>query len=302
MLNFKNKKLFSRRDPSPGRSPVFSYYNNRPADILPPKPHRQLFRKATASTSVTHHVHHIPTYIAVATIIGALIYATILSTQPRIILGRNNPNNSLVRSQAIYQQSIAQILSSSIFNRSKLTVNTNKIENQIQLKFPEIQNATLSLPLIGRRPVIGLDPAIPTLILDTRDGSYIIGEDGRTLIKIGDLATSVRPNLPVLQDDSGLSIEQGKASLTKDNVDFITTVIKQLFAKNITTKSLQLPAIANEFHVSINNQPYFVKFNLSGDATQQVGTYLAVKEQLEGQHITPSEYIDVRVDERAFYK
>lgn len=304
MFRFKNKKTnpLNRRDPSPGKSPVFSYYNNRPPDVLSSKSSQRLFGKSTRNVSLSQHIRHIPTYIAAFLIIGSMIYATFLDTQPRVVLGHDSTNNSLVRSQAVYQQAIASILSSSIFNRSKLTISTEKIEKQILAKFPEIENTTVSLPIIGRKPVVGLDPAVPTLILNTRSGSYIIGEDGRALIKTADLASSARPSLPLVQDDSGLSVEQGKPALTKENVDFITTIIKQLNVKNITIKTLQLPALVNELRVPIDGKSYFVKFNLNSDALQQVGTYLAVREQLESQNVTPAEYIDVRVDERAYYK
>jgi len=54
--------------------------------------------------------------------------------------------------------------------------------------------------------------------------------------------------------------------------------------------------------VKVKGVPYNVKFNLMGDARAEAGTYLAVKQRLEAGHVTPGSYIDVRVDERAYYK
>jgi hypothetical protein len=52
----------------------------------------------------------------------------------------------------------------------------------------------------------------------------------------------------------------------------------------------------------INGAGYFVKFNLHGDAREEAGSYLAVKDYLASNQKTPGEYVDVRVENRAYYK
>jgi hypothetical protein len=52
----------------------------------------------------------------------------------------------------------------------------------------------------------------------------------------------------------------------------------------------------------MNGVGYFVKFNLHGNAREEAGAFLAVKEYLESSHKTPGEYVDVRVENRAYYK
>ncbi len=305
MLKFKNKKVISkqRQNKSPSRLPAFSYYNNRPADISSSKSSRpRLFGFKTSSSSLKKHLRNLPTYIAAFLILGSLLYALLLDTQPKVLVGRAATSNSLLRNEAVYQQAIATMLSKSVFNRTKLTTNTQSIESQIKKTFPEIQEATVTLPIIGRRPIIGLDPAEPTFIVNSSSGSFIIGKDGRALIKTSDIRKSSQPVLPIIQDDSGLSIEQGSIALPKEYVAFITTLIEQLSAKKLKVQNLQLPAIINELRVTVTGQKYFIKLNLDGDARQQVGTYLTVKEKLQSQNVTPAEYIDVRISERAYYK
>jgi hypothetical protein len=66
---------------------------------------------------------------------------------------------------------------------------------------------------------------------------------------------------------------------------------------------MSLPSNANELDIQIAGQPYEVKFNLHSDkAREQAGTYLATIASLQKQGITPSKYIDVRVDGRAYYQ
>ncbi len=66
---------------------------------------------------------------------------------------------------------------------------------------------------------------------------------------------------------------------------------------------MTLPVGTSELDVRLAGQPYSVKFNLeSGTARQQAGTFLATESKLKSQNVTPAEYIDVRVDGRAYYK
>jgi hypothetical protein len=67
--------------------------------------------------------------------------------------------------------------------------------------------------------------------------------------------------------------------------------------------SMILPAGTSELDVHLAGQPYFVKFNLNNnDPRQQAGTFLAAIANLQKNHITPAQYIDVRVDGRAYYQ
>ena len=64
-----------------------------------------------------------------------------------------------------------------------------------------------------------------------------------------------------------------------------------------------MPAAENELDMYLTGQSYYVKFNLADSSPlQEVGTFLAVRQNLQQQGITPSQYIDVRVDGRAYYK
>lgn len=84
---------------------------------------------------------------------------------------------------------------------------------------------------------------------------------------------------------------------------FIQTVLYQLQQKHIVVTMLVLPAASREFDLYIDGARYYGKFNLASDtARQQAGTFLATKHYLEGKGLAPQEYIDVRVDGRAYYK
>ena len=91
--------------------------------------------------------------------------------------------------------------------------------------------------------------------------------------------------------------------MSSTDISFIKTVIAQLAAKQVIVSGLTLPVASREIDANIAGVGYIVKFNLQdGKALQQAGTFLATKGRLDSQSITPSQYIDVRVPGRAYYK
>lgn len=283
-----------------GSSPVYSYYNNRPSN----RSDKSLPRRINSKKAIDfrYHIRHIPSYIAFLFITGSVLYGFTLTVQPKILIAKELTDSGLIRSQYDYQQGIQKILEKSVLNRTKLTLDTVSVSRQIEDEFPEIQNATVSLPFFGRNPIIGLEPAIPRLIYNVGAHSFVIGSDGRALVSSAEVQKTTASTLPVLTDDGNIQIEQGSIVLPKEYVDFITTVILQLNNKNISVKSLHLPAVASELKFNILNKPYYIKFDMSGDARLQSGTFLAVSNRLISDGSSPSEYIDVRVPERAYYK
>lgn len=307
MVMFRRKQKTTARSPakSSGGSPVFSYYNNRPADTSSTKQRKRDFSLISKRNrdDVIHHLHRLPMYIASFLIFGSILYATTLDNQPKVLLGSQS-DTSLLRSPISYQSAIADILDNSIFSQNKLTINTESIAKQVQAAFPEIQTATVSIPLVGRRPVVGLDPATPAVIFSNKTGSYVMAADGRIMMRTTELTDINKKalKLPTIQDESDIAVEQGNQALPKEDVTFITTVLFQLRAKNITAESIKLPAIPNELHIKTIGSAYYIKFSIVGDARVQVGAYLAVQNKLKSQNTSPSEYIDVRIEDRVYYK
>jgi hypothetical protein len=54
--------------------------------------------------------------------------------------------------------------------------------------------------------------------------------------------------------------------------------------------------------VRLPGQKYHLKFSMLTDPRQAVGSYLAIRDKLAKENATPSEYIDLRTDEKVFYK
>lgn len=243
---------------------------------------------------------------ALAVLIVALLLSNLFLTRDPVVMVHEQADGRqlLLRSQAEYQEAARELLAGSLANTNKLTINTREVADELQKKFPELAYVSVVLPIIGRQPTIHIQTTRPVLVLaSSRSGGvFLVDESGRAVMDAAKVAASVKDKLPVVQDQSGLPVTVGDGALPSDNVDFITEVIGQLAAKGIRVAALVLPPAAGELDVRIEGAPYFVKFNLRGDARVEAGAFLAVKQQLERENKTPSSYIDVRVENKAYYR
>ncbi|HVS58817.1 MAG TPA: hypothetical protein VHD60_03715 [Candidatus Saccharimonadales bacterium] len=225
-----------------------------------------------------------------------------MSPDVKIVPLDTTAHTALLHSTATYQQAASKLFADSFANGNKITVNTEQISKRLQDEFPELSQVSITLPLIGHRPVVYVQMSQPAFILVASQRAYVIGQRGHVLAQ-ADQATVAQADLPVITDHSGIDPATTATPLPSSDVMFITDVLYELKHAGIAVSGLNLPAAASEFDVSIKGQPFFVKFNMqSGTARQQSGTFLALWQYLRQQHITPAHYIDVRVDGRAYYK
>lgn len=228
----------------------------------------------------------------------------IVSRDPEVItLADTGQRQVFLRGDETYYQAARAILGSSFANTNKLTIDSAGVAKAMQEQFPELEDVSVTLPIIGRRPTVYIQPARPALLVKTTGGElFIVDTTGRALMGASQLPKVEKLGLGVVEDQSGLKVELGRGVLPSDNVAFITEVIGQLKAKNIKVTALILPKSTNELDVKIEGQPYTVKFNLRGDAREEAGSFLAVKQHLERSGKVPGSYIDVRVANKAYYR
>lgn len=227
-------------------------------------------------------------------LVFCLIYVLSLKPSPQVYV-----NNNSYRPVSVYRQAAAAELQS-LKNRNKVSFAEGQVVASLKRQFPEIANATVQLPILGQRPVIRLNVAGPSFFLETGGDIYIINTQGKVVAKRIDLPKIT--NLPSVSDQSGFKPASGSQILGSNAVHFINDLIIQCKKSQIPITSLSLPAIAQELDLRTADRTYFVKFYLSGEASQQIGQFLAARQQFDLQNSQPSEYLDVRVAGKIFYK
>lgn len=299
MFRKKPKETNSRepvgRQPA---APVFSYYASR--SRTDEKTGRNVAAARVGATK--NHLRQLPLLLAAAAIVISLGYTTTLTNTPKIVV-RSSAPSSVLQDNEVYQAGGQELLKQSLFNRNKLTINTDQIAEQMRQRFPELEAVVVSLPLMGHRPIIEIMPTEPALLMSSQNGGlYAIGAQGRALVRASDLPSEIRRSLLVVEDTTDLAIEPGQQVLPLPMMRFIRDVHKQLSAQQIQIDRVTLPPAAHELHVYPADEAYYVKFSLEADSRVQAGTYLAVRERLESERTEVKEYIDVRVEERAYYR
>jgi hypothetical protein len=284
---------------SPG-SQTFAYRSRRSEEEI--NTGRELSRETTATN---HLGRFLLKRFGLVVLLVALLISTVnvlsLSNNARVMPLTGNNANSFLHDQSDYEAAASKLLAGSIWNRNKITVNTSSINEDMLKQFPELSSVSVTLPLLSKRPIVYVQTAQPVLVLAAQNGSFIVDTTGKALLPANQLKSS--NTLPTVTDQSGLRVSLNHQALTSGNVSFIQTVLAQLAARHFTVESMTLPVGTSELDVKLAGQPYIIKFNLeSGSARQQAGTFLATQSKLKSQNITPAQYVDVRVDGRAYYK
>ena len=292
-------------------TPVFSYHasSTRREQAGSRRTDRLLWvgtptKKSSPPRPVSRNFSRRISLIVLAIVGTALVVNSLmLSRDPEIVaLADTSTGRFLLHSQETYYEATRTILGGSLANVSKLTVNTDKIAKQLQEQFPELEEVSIALPIMGHKPTVYIQPAQPALLLKSAGNILVISSAGRVLAETTNLARLAKLGLIVVEDQSGLPLKPGVGALPSADVSFITEVVGQLKAKKLVPVAVTLPQASSELHLRLKEEPYIVKFNLRGDARAEAGSYLAVRNYLRRTHQTPSAYIDVRVENKVYYR
>jgi hypothetical protein len=169
-------------------------------------------------------------------------------------------------------------------------------------EFPELGVVSMTIPIMGRSPLVELVSDNPKLLITSQDGVFVLNQNGKAIARLKDVPGVSSLNLPTINDDTNIPIKVGKGVLSTKDVTFITSLIYQLNAKGITVSSIKLPKEAAEIRVEVVGQKYFVKFSLISDPRIAAGQFIAIYNKLRAEQGVVKEYIDARVEEKIFYK
>lgn len=279
-----------------GQRKVYSYYA---AGSGADSPERSDLAGST-SRGPWRVIRILPGIIAAVVIAGSILYSFTLSTQPTVSVVQQQP--SLYRDEAEYAAAADEALRQNVRNRTKFTVQTHEVEEMLLQKYPELRDVVLRLPVMGRKPTLVIDIRQPVLLLTAASKTYVLDGNGIAVSEARTLPASDKNGLPVVQDQSGIDITLGKQVLTTETVRFITDALYQLSSKGYQVESLRLPVSINELDIQLRGLSFYIKTDSSLDARLQIGSFIAVWESLKEQGSAPAEYIDVRVEEKVFYR
>lgn len=271
------------------RTPVTTYYRSESAAQS-----QSPFQRKAKPKNTKKYLLGAADTVLIVVLLAVFAYSLVVSPDVHV-----SATNSTYHSPAQYAAAISGDFRS-LQDRNKITFNEAKVAQAIRKQFPEVSGASIELPFLSEQPNVRLVISPPAFKLINQGVAYVIDRDGVAVEK--DTGQAKYGGLVSVDDQSGFQASSGHQVISAGQAGFIDTVIKQSRRANVPIKSMTLPASPLEIDLRTTDQPYYVKFYLNGDADTQTGQFLAARHKFSQAHIVPSQYLDVRVQGKIFYK
>ena len=243
--------------------PTYSYHSVRASEERGPA-NRDLKKVSTKRLKIARNIwiEKFGLIILAAVIVICLSSILYLSSTPNVIMLSGDNSPLFASSKIAVGQEAQRLLSGSILNINKITVNTHKITDTLKEDFPMYSDISIGLPLIDHHPVIYLMPAQPEVSLTNTNGQYILNSNGQIMLRNMNLKYFSDLNLPAISDQLPGYLPVGEQVLTNNEISFIQTVIYELNTRGVMVSKMTLLQATSELDVYLANEPYYIKFNL----------------------------------------
>lgn len=289
----KDKQTRARPTQTRRRPPMSNYYRSgaKSGSAAQASPFERKIKKP--SKLGKYIARALDVLLVIALGIG-LIYSLIVSPSAKLQV-----SDTTYHSLDNYRDSAKHYLKA-LKNRNKISFDEASIIKSFKQDYPEIDSVAIELPVFGEKPVIHLGIAAPSFLLKSGAQIYLIDSNGKAIGYSKNF--NVSRNLPTLIDNSNYPINIGKAVVSTSDVAFIKSLLAETNKAGVKLDSLTLPSAPAELDVKPASRPYIVKFYLPGDARLQIGQFLAAMHEFDKTGKQPSQYLDVRVSGKIFYK
>ncbi len=188
-------------------------------------------------------------------------------------------------------------------NRYILSLNKEEASAQIRDKRPDILAVDYAFSPFRGTLRVSLIQSPTVLIVQSKTNYALLNIDGvvSQIRQEPPTADEIRV-YPLLIDDNSLPMETGKVGISKDIVTFIRDLEKAAQLKSLETHTYSLPAVPREVRVKFADSKYYIKLSATQPASQQLQALVDIRNYLTKNNITPSEYVDLRIPEKAYYR
>lgn len=299
-------------DKPSGSAPVVRYYrpsnnNDSQRRRTNSKSNNQEIRNNNAeSSNKTSVIKIIYRWFGVAIILFALSANTMLSG-PVVKVVSYDSSNPSYKSQKAYSEAIEAMFSSSVLNKSKFTLSSTKLEQQIKEKFPEVDHAVAVIPLAGRQLQVGLKLSKPLARLQQNGSNTqaVLSSSGVVLdVEDASYINTYFSKLPIVSIPN-INFKTGDAILTSDEVALVDLLIAEFDgseAYRYKVVSIEFDIQKREIRVKFEGVDFYAKLTPERQSREQIGALVVSVKNLLEQGKLPKSYIDVRVEDRVFIK
>ncbi len=191
----------------------------------------------------------------------------------------------------------ATALSKQWFGKNTVLIDSTATARSIQSAEPGVRTiaVTKHLPSTLLVTVTERQPS-----LNWRSGGqlYLLDSDGTVL----GISSGQYVKLAVVMDSANLPVKQGSRVVPRDFVTFATTIATQLpTAAKLQISQMTVQESTSELYVT-TDKGLLLKFDTTRLAAGELSDLAKVLQQLQSLKKTPAQYIDLRVEHKAYYK
>lgn len=193
------------------------------------------------------------------------------------------------------QAEVTKLTQGSWSQGNLLTLDEGELASKLQQQDPLIRTVgvrrqwphSLKVSAVLKQPSMGWS---------TGDQRYLLDSDGTVIGSLPGGST-----LPVVNDGSNLPVQVGRQVASPRFVMFVTQLIPALSANGYQVTSLDIKDTTFDLTVS-TNKGYKLIFDTSRPVTDEMGDLKSVLALLAVQKRAPTQYLDLRIAGRAYYK
>lgn len=232
-----------------------------------------------------------PYILLIGIIVGVVFFSSIFRIDKVDVQG---PNTELSKG---LNDEVTKYLKSSLAGKNWLFLDTNSLKGRLQKTFTG-QEAIMVEKQFPNKLIVKTDEQKSAIVWKTGSKKYIVSINGRVMSELqGDNNTG----LAVLTDGSSLPVDVGNKILSRDFVNFAIKVGDYVKAKSLGPEQIYITETTKELLVK-TTAGYEIKFNTEETPDAQLRSLQATLDLLVSQNKQATQYIDLRVPGRAFYK
>lgn len=196
------------------------------------------------------------------------------------------------------RRQVENVISSSPISQNVIFVPLGEISDK--LKTDNYQIATVKIDRVFPTGLkVTISEQKPNILWKSAGQVYIISEDGRAYG--GEVTEELERELPLVVDSTNLPVRTGERQASAGFVKFVRALKDQFSSTGLSSIELQVGETTTDLSVTTTDG-YQVKFDTTREIETQIGALNDVLSILKKQGKKPAEYIDLRINGRAFYK
>jgi cell division septal protein FtsQ len=182
------------------------------------------------------------------------------------------------------------------FGSNTLFLNAGALQDYIEKAEPGVKTAKLH-----RSGLHGIDINVterqPTLNWKTGGAVYLLDADGTV---IGP-SKGIYVKLPTVIDSNNLPVKVGDRVAPTTFITFTSQMVARLPEAGLSATEISVPQTTSEVYIK-TNKGYTLKLDTTRGVEGELADLKAVQAQLVKAKKAPVEYIDLRIEHKAYYK